>query len=146
MFEPMKKLMMLLFLVSCSEPKENKFEKPIIEEVKKELPSLYIKTNTYTTAGKNYDRHQSFDTISVVSLDYFEVNLYPNGKTETTVKEPDISLDSTSSIYFKITTKEGKDIIFNNTTEFLNHVSKSGYELKDQIRKKRYTTYTFKKI
>ena len=126
----------LLLITSCNNAPKNssKSEK------------LYIKTTTVTGVDK---KQVKTDVNSVVNSDYFEVSLsayadYTYYKGQRDIVTP-TSIENFKSVFFIIVDKDGNDIKFKESTEFLNFMSAHGYEMVDQVKNDYGADYTFKK-
>lgn len=125
----------LLQLISCnnSSSKSSKAE------------TLYIQTTTATKAGEEMKVEK---TMSEISTDYFEVSLasQTNGGflAQKDIVEPEVGIPF-KSVFFTISQKDGTNIKFMTSTEFLNFMSAHGYELENQIPNQYGGDYTFKR-
>jgi hypothetical protein len=107
--------------------------------------TLYIKTTTAEEIGKEMKKSE---VVSVINTDYFEVGL----SSQTTggflaqkdIVEPKIDIPF-KSVFFQVCQKEGTNIKFMTTTEFLNFMSAHGYDMVNQIPNNYGADYTFKK-
>jgi hypothetical protein len=144
----MEKITILLFcslaVTSCNSNRidsKEKIEKTVSVGDDKQPLGLYIITST--TVGKE----TSYDSTRVNS-DYFEVGL---GEVEGKGYRAEKTLQNSRPgekfryVFFLITDKNGHIPYFNSSTDFLNYMSKRGYEMADQIKNKYGADYTFKK-
>ena len=124
-------LLLTVLIVSCSK--------------KNELPGLFIKTSDVKGVDENQVRK---DTITKFALDYLEVGLnsYDGGffKAKKDLVKPESLGDFKMKFYF-IADSLGKEIEFENSTEFLNFMSARGYEMADQVKHQYRIDYTFKR-
>jgi hypothetical protein len=111
----------------------------------KKTEKLYIKTISATGVDKNQVKTE---TISEVTTDYFEVGLgslttggYSGQKDIIT---PEVGKEF-KFVFFYIVKKDGSNITFTTSTEFLNFMSARGYEMVDQLKNNYGADYTFKK-
>ncbi len=138
----MKKLLILLALfaicIGCNnEPKKN------------DKPTIYIKTTTKIGSdqlGEN-PKQEEKDTITIVESDYFEVALSQKGDDylghQKVVTE--VTTTNYKVIYFTIVQKNGMEIKFEHSTDFLNFISERGYEMASQEKNKYGADYVFKR-
>jgi len=106
---------------------------------------LYIKTSTTIGVGEN---QWSTEAVSEVTSDYFEVSLssltdhvYEGEK----ILEKPISTKNFKYVFFVISDKDGNQIKFKESTEFLNFMFARGYEMVDQVKNDYGADFTFKK-
>ena len=115
-------IMMSIIMTSCNQQKSR----------------LYIKTVTVIGIDEN---QVETDTITIINSDYFEIGLYlgsseePSFITKKDVIKP-TSIENYKAVLFRIVQEDGNDIIFKSSTEFLNFMSKRGYEMIDQLKSK----------
>ena len=125
----------LLLINSCNTNPKNssKFE------------TLYIKTTTAKGSGKDMIKSES---ISQISTDYFEVTLESLSSggfmADKDIIEPRIG-EPFYMVSFQISQKDGTDIVFLTSTDFLNFMSTHGYNLVNQIPNEYGGDYTFKR-
>lgn len=122
----------LLLICSCNNSTKNE--------------KLYIKTIDITGVD---EKEVKKETISEVTSDYFEVSLSAYDHFNYYKGERDLvaptSIENFKSVFFTIIDKNGNDIQFKESTEFLNFMSTHGYEMVDQIKNEYGGDYTFKK-
>lgn len=148
----MKKIIVLSLLVAFScqtktievESKDSAQAAPV---KKIEVDPIYITT---FTSFKGSDGEMDFKkSLSVLEDEYFEIDLKSMGDHKTHQAEKDLepltSHETMHSVSIVITDKENLFIPFHSSTEFLNFMSKHGYEMQDQQKAKYHTSYTFKK-
>ena len=88
------------------------------------------------------------EVVSEINTDYFEVGL----SSQTTggflaqkdVVEPEVGAPF-KAVFFQVCLKNGTNIKFMTTTEFLNFMSALGYEMATQLPNKYGVDYTFKR-
>lgn len=108
--------------------------------------NIYIKVSTTNEINK---KMITSDSEYLLKSDYFEIELksYKNGdffKAETDLIKPKVfETFKLSTLY--IIDKNGEPLEFKSSTDFLNFMSKNGYEMKDQKENKYSTKYTFKR-
>ena len=151
----MKRLIVIYFaiimFISCntkqnndSKEGDNSIKNPSEKSNDGNLP-LYI--NTYTLIGTDVKKMKT--GFSVVKSDYFEVglNLTADQLSYNAGKELEVatSMEHYKSVSIQIVDKNGKFILFNNSTEFLNFMSSHGYAMVDQTKKEFGIDYTFKR-
>jgi len=106
--------------------------------------------NILTTKVVGMDEKQiRKDTTTTVESEYFEVKLssVSNGEFYVAGKQllkPQIGKEYKTE-FFKVIDEQGKELEFKTPTDFLNFMSKAGYELKEQEKQKFGIDYTFKK-
>lgn len=108
--------------------------------------NIYIKVSTTNEINK---KMITSDSEYLLKSDYFEIELksYKNGdffKAETDLIKPKAFEDFKLSTLY-IVDKNGEPLEFKSSTDFLNFMSKNGYEMKDQKENKYSTKYTFKR-
>jgi len=125
-------IMMSIIMTSCNQQKNEK-------------PRLYIKTVTVIGIDEN---QIETDTITIIDYDYFEIGLYLR-TDEGFMTNKDVikatSIENYKAVEFRIVQEDGSNIMFKSSTEFLNFMSKRGYDMIDQLKSKYHTDYTFKK-
>jgi len=113
--------------------------------INKEKP-LHILTTSVIGMDEKRTRK---DTTTTVESEYFEVKIssVSNGEFYIAGKQllkPQIG-EEYKTEFFKVVDEQGKELEFKTPTDFLNFMSKAGYELKDQEKQKFGIDYTFKK-
>jgi hypothetical protein len=125
----------LLSIFSCNNTPKNSSK----------TEKLIIKTTTVIGTGKD---QKEDDVISEVTSDYFEVGLSEQ-TTGGYLAQKDIVLPKIGEpfkfVFFRILQKDGTNINFMTSTEFLNFMSAHGYEMVDQLKNDYGADYTFKK-
>ncbi|KQN34425.1 hypothetical protein ASE92_12565 [Pedobacter sp. Leaf41] len=111
----------------------------------KEKPIHILTTNVVGMDEKQIRK----DTTITVESEYFEVKLssVSNGEFYVAGKQllkPKIG-EEFKTEFFKIVDEQGKELEFKTPTDFLNFMSKAGYDLKEQEKQKFGIDYTFKK-
>lgn len=133
---------LLILLVSCTKPVG---------------PQLNIVTTHYESVAGNKPVRK--DSVSVFDADYLEITLSSYSKKDSArwweatrefgsgyKKGTEETTKVFVSDFFKISDATGKPVAFANSTDFLNYMSKFGYEMVMQGRKEEFSTdYTFKK-
>ena len=105
-----------------------------------------LKTSTLVNDNPNHK-----DSIYVVNSEYFEIGLYSYTDLQnvTYSAKKEIEQSNISEVFKMVTLSvvdaSNKDVVYNNSTEFLNYMSERGYEMTDQEKFKYRTDYTFKK-
>lgn len=112
----------------------------------KETKHITIKT---TTVKGQSGREQRKDSISIVSSEYFNVNLESVNNGEFYVARESVRESIVGSeIDFElinVVDDKGKELRFKDSTQFLNFMGERGYEMKEQKEKKFSFSYTFKR-
>lgn len=106
---------------------------------------LYIKTTTAIGVGEN---QWSTEAVSEVTSDYFEVilsSLTDHVFEGEKILEKPTSKENFKYVFFVISDKDGNQIKFKESTEFLNYMSAHGYKLVDQVKNDYGADYTFKR-
>ena len=125
----------ILLLISCNNKKSTstKYEE------------FYIKTTLAIGSGSEMKKTE---TISKITSDYFEVSLSSQTDggflAEKDIIEP-VPGEPFKAEFFQISDKDGNNIKFMTSTEFLNFMSAHGYDLVNQIPNAYGGDYTFKK-
>ena len=125
----------LLLVISCNN----------VSKKSSSAEPLYIKTTDVTGVDEEQIKKE---TISEVTLDYFEVSL--SSQTDGGYHaDKDIitptSIENFKAVFFTIVDKDRQEIHFLTSTEFLNFMSAHGYELVSQLLNEYGGDYTFKK-
>jgi hypothetical protein len=111
----------------------------------KKADKLYIKTTDVTGVDEKQIKKE---TISEVTSDYFEATLGSQSDggylAEKVIAESE-SIKNFKYVFFTIVDQNSTNIKFQTSTEFLNFMSKHGYELVTQIPNEYGGDYTFKK-
>jgi hypothetical protein len=126
---------LMLIISSCNNTPKNSSK----------TEKLIIKTTTATGTGQYQKKDE---VISEVTSDYFEIGL----SSQTTggyLAQKDIVVPKIGEpfkfVFFTISQKDGNNIKFMTSTEFLNFMSAHGYEMVDQLKNDYGADYTFKK-
>lgn len=136
-------LVFSFILASCSNS-NNSNDNNSAEKEKKS--NLFAKKLTVVGTGEEKKRTED---VSKIKSDYFEISLSLLSDSDMYIATRDLekpsSMENFRMVVLTITNKEGEDIKFKGTTEFLNFMSEKGYEMVDQEKSKYSTSYTFKK-
>jgi hypothetical protein len=107
--------------------------------------TLYIKTTTAEKIGKDMKKSE---VVSKINTDYIEVGLSSQTTggylTQKDIVEPKLDIPF-KSVFFQVCQKDGTNIKFMTTTEFLNFMSAHGYDMVTQIPNQYGGDYTFKR-
>lgn len=110
---------------------------------------IYIKTITSEGNAVDMKNVKTISKITNLSTDYFEVSLSILADKDLYIASKDIekpsSIEKYKSVSFVISDEKGKNLNFKTSTEFLDFMSKHGYEMVDQNKSEYSTDYTFKK-
>ena len=124
-----------VLLSSCNQTQKNSSK----------TEKLYIKTTLAEEVGTEMKKKE---TISEITSDYFEVSLSSQSTggylAQKDIIEP-VPGKPFKAEFFQISDKEGNNIKFITSTEFLNFMSAHGYELVDQLPNEYGGNYTLKK-
>jgi hypothetical protein len=111
----------------------------------KKTEKLYIKTTDVTGVD---EKKVKKETISEVITDYFECELSSQEDggyhAQKDIVTP-TSIENFKFVFFTIVEKDGNEIHFMTSTDFLNYMSAHGYEMVTQIPNEYGGDYTFKK-
>jgi thioredoxin-related protein len=99
------------------------------------------------TASIVDDKEERKEELLKINDEYFEINLEKQNQHYIAVKDIEniVSGSNIKHVSISIVDDSGQLIRFNNSTEFLNHISDRGYELVNQKNDNDKTHYTFKK-
>jgi hypothetical protein len=113
--------------------------------INKRAETLYIETTTANGSGNDMKVDK---VVSTIATDYFEVSL----EAQTTggfLAQQDIVIPEVGipfkAVFFRICEKDGTNIKFMTSTDFLNFMSSHGYEMVTQIPNEYGGDYTFKR-
>lgn len=134
----------ILMFVSCNSNK-NSDNKQGEKSDKNESTTLYIKTTTSADEGGKMVKSEK---LAIFNSDYLEMGFgkvddstdYKANQVINVQREPTVKLT-----FLTITNKDGSDIWFKSSIEFLNFMSARGYEMVTQAKDGYNTAYTFKK-
>ncbi|MBP9186820.1 MAG: hypothetical protein KBG11_06985 [Bacteroidia bacterium] len=128
-----------LLVVSCNQT---------IGDLAKDTANNKVLINYSIVTGIN-ENQVVVDSIFEFANDSLELGLYSMKQWTTYIAfkeiEKNIALDNYKLIAMYLVDTSNTTIHFKDTAEFLNHMTKRGYQVKSQQKHKYYTNYTFAK-
>lgn len=139
-------ILIIFIILGCGDTTTKQNSSP--ESIKKETATaekeLFVNKLTASIIDGKEDRKEEKLKIND---EYFEISFAKQFEHYIAVKDLENSIlgNDITLVSISIVDEAGQLVKFNNSTEFLNHMSDRGYEMVSETKGKSQTNYTFKR-